>query len=173
MEVTEASTPVPPETTLTVQPTTRSRLRVGQRSLLATVAVACVLAASLSAPRLLAQNVRVSGNTVVQYVEMRPLVTDSASCVGTSAVCRLTSSDSPVYTAPAIQDLTLSVWGIGRGVRAYAQLRGRAVVGGEEGPGGGRAQKMQGRLWNRRKAAAICERTPHCPNRSSTAGAWT
>jgi hypothetical protein len=85
-------------------------------------------------------------------VEMRPLVTDSVSallvtgdglfsmspegypvrCVGASAFCRFTRSGSPVYVAPAIQDLTVSVWGIGRGVRGYARLRGRGVVAGEE-----------------------------------------
>ncbi len=120
-----------------------------RRSLARVVVLGAVSCASLDVS---AQDVRVTGSTVIQYVEMRPLVTDSVSaalvtgdglfsrspegylvrCVGASAFCRFTKSGDPVYMAPAIQDLAVSVWGIGRGVRGYARLRGRGVVAGEE-----------------------------------------
>ena len=118
-------------------------------SLSAVATLGVVFSASFE---VLAQDVRVTGSTVVHYVEMRPLVTDSVSaslvtgdglfsrspegylvrCVGTRTFCRFTRSGSPVHMAPAIQDLTVSVWGVGRGVRGYARLRGRGVVAGEE-----------------------------------------
>jgi hypothetical protein len=119
---------------------------------LLSTAVVGVFTVSLSSPQILAQSVRVSGNTTIQYVEMLPLVVDSVDatlvsgrapftrapdgqlvrCIADQAYCRFSRSGNRVYTAPAIQDLSVSVWGIGRGIRGYARLRGRAVLGGED-----------------------------------------
>ena len=91
---------------------------------------AVFLGACVCAPlQVLAQQVRVTGSTVVQYVEMRPLLPDSVSARSSTGV---TNSDRSISMTPAIQDLSVSVWGVGRGVRGYARLRGRGVVAGEE-----------------------------------------
>lgn len=100
-----------------------------------------------------AQSVRVSGVTSFQLVELRPLITDSVDvalvageglfrraadghlvrCIEGTAFCRFTRSSHPISTVPATQDVTVSVWGIGRGIRGYARARGRATVAGEDG----------------------------------------
>lgn len=99
-----------------------------------------------------AQSVRVSGVTSFQYVEVRPLITDSVDvslvagdglfrraadghlvrCIEGTAFCRFMRSSHPISTVPATQDVTVSVWGIGRGIRGYARARGRATVAGED-----------------------------------------
>ncbi len=117
------------------------------------MALMAVLTAIAWSQGTLAQTVRVSGITTFQYVEVRPLVDDSVEaalvagegllrrseeghlvrCVGDASYCRFTRSAEAVYTAPAIQDISLSVWGVGRGIRGYARVRGRGVVAGDDG----------------------------------------
>jgi hypothetical protein len=96
-----------------------------------------------------AQAVSASGVTQLRSVDIRPLAEDSVPveetsgdgllrrsldghvvrCVEGDPFCRFRRSVEPVAMAPVSQDLVLSVWGIGRGVRAYGRLRGRTVVG--------------------------------------------
>lgn len=100
-----------------------------------------------------AQSVRVTGTTTFQYVEVRPLVNDSVPvadvtgegllrfsedgrlvrCADTTGICKFTRSGNPVSTVPATQDISLSVWGVGQGIRGYARVRGRGVLFGEDG----------------------------------------
>ncbi len=97
-----------------------------------------------------AQDVRVTGTTTVNFVQLRSLQMDSVlaanttgdgvvrlapdgrsvQCVAPSAWCYFYGNGSPVASAPALQDLQVSAWGLGRGIRFYADFRGRAVVGG-------------------------------------------
>lgn len=119
-------------------------------SFAATLAAACAGLALTAARPLRAQDVRVSGTTTVNYVELRPLQMDSVlaatttgdgvirlapdgrtvQCVDPSAYCYLYSNGSAISSAPALQDLQVSAWGFGQGMRFYADLRGRAVVNG-------------------------------------------
>lgn len=142
------STPPPPVANATGQRAYHPR----QRCLWRAVGVAGVLTASFSAPPLLAQSVRVSGNTTLQYVEVRPLVEDSVAaslvggdgfvryteegrlvrCAEAADFCMFTGTGDPVSTLPANQDISLSVWGFGQGIRGYARVRGRAVLSGED-----------------------------------------
>ena len=100
-----------------------------------------------------AQTIRATGTTTLQYVELRPLVDDSVGaslvggeglarytedgrlvrCAATAEFCRFTRSGSVISTVPATQDVSLSVWGLGQGIRGYAKVRGRTVVSGENG----------------------------------------
>ncbi len=109
-------------------------------------------AALLLAPAASGQTVRATGVTSIQFVTLRSLVQDSVPvgetngdgllrhtrdgtivrCVTGLAFCRYTRAGDVLSTLPVIQDITLSAWGFGRGVRAYAQLRGRAGLGEEE-----------------------------------------
>ncbi|HSM36153.1 MAG TPA: hypothetical protein VK837_07145 [Longimicrobiales bacterium] len=96
-----------------------------------------------------AQAVRATGVTQLRYIDIRPLAEDSVPveetsgdgllrqsadghvvrCVQGDPFCRFRRSVDPVAMAPVSQDLVLSVWGIGRGIRAYGRVRGRTVVG--------------------------------------------
>ena len=98
-----------------------------------------------------AQSVRATGITTLQYVELRPLVEDSVSasqatgegllrygpdgrlvrCADSAGFCRFTRSGGVVSTVPAVQDISVSVWGLGQGIRGYAHVCGRRVVSGE------------------------------------------
>jgi len=124
-------------------PRTRPRMRRG-----VLVAVVAWLAAGPAA----GQVVRVTGLSTMQYVQVRPLVNDSVPvtetsgeglirrtldghlvrCVTGEVICRGVKSGDARSVVPVIQDLTVSAWGLGRGVRVYAQLRTRAAVGGNE-----------------------------------------
>ncbi len=118
-----------------------------------TVAGAAIAGAGLlllGPPAAQAQDIRISGTTTVNYVELRPLQIDSVlastttgdgvvrltadgrsvQCIDTSPYCYLYGNGTAVSTAPALQDLRVSAWGFGQGVRFYADLRGRAVMGG-------------------------------------------
>jgi hypothetical protein len=100
---------------------------------------------------LAAQSVRVTGSTSIRYMEVRPFVRDSVPadeiagrgllrqtaeghivrCLAGATFCHGTRPSSPVSTIPAIQDLEVSAWGFGRGIRAFAHLRGRTGWGGD------------------------------------------
>ncbi|HUG39282.1 MAG TPA: hypothetical protein VMM12_02295 [Longimicrobiales bacterium] len=108
-----------------------------------------LLAAAWPAPAV-PQAVRASGVTRIQYVDIRPLAEDSVPvqetsgegllrrsadghvvrCVEGASFCHFRQSVDAVSLAPVSQDVVLSVWGIGRGVRAYGHVRGRTVMGG-------------------------------------------
>ena len=98
-----------------------------------------------------AQTVRATGITSIQVIQVRPLVIDSVPlseapgedlirrtadgrlvrCVTGELVCRYTRSAERETVAPLIQDMDVNVWGFGRGIRAYAQLRTRTSLGGD------------------------------------------
>jgi hypothetical protein len=109
---------------------------------------AAVLLALLTAPVLTAQ-VRVTGATSLRYIELRPFVRDSVSsgattgtgllrqlpdgrivrCIPGESFCYDVHPGDVASTVPVIQDLSISAWGFGRGLRLYSQLRGRAALG--------------------------------------------
>lgn len=117
------------------------------------VLVLTALSTAPAAPAVLrAQSVRVTGATTFQYLDMRQSVTDSVplgdvtgqgilrtapdgnivQCVTGDSVCRYLRAGSKVSTLPLLQDLTVSAWGLGRGVRVYARLRSRGVLSGAD-----------------------------------------
>jgi hypothetical protein len=97
-----------------------------------------------------AQSFRVTGSTMIRYMEVRPFVLDSllatetqgtgllrqtpdgqvVRCVGAETFCRGVRPGSRTSTIPAVQDLEMSAWGFGEGIRAFAHLRGRTSWGG-------------------------------------------
>lgn len=111
--------------------------------------VLCAAVLLVAAPQARAQTVRATGATSVRYITLRELVQDSVGvgstrgegllrraadgtivrCVTGDAYCRFVRSGRTLSTAPLVQDLSLSAWGFGRGVRAFAQLRGRTGLG--------------------------------------------
>jgi hypothetical protein len=96
-----------------------------------------------------AQSVRVTGSTSLRYVEVRPLVQDSVAVEGTDGsgllrqsadgrivrcipgepFCRGTRAGDAISTVPAVQDVEVSAWGFGEGVRLFSHLRGRGGWG--------------------------------------------
>jgi hypothetical protein len=115
------------------------------------VATALAFIATLALPLASgAQSVRLSGSTSIRYVEVRPLAPDSLPadlvggtdllrqmpdgrvmrCIIGDPFCRGMRPADPVSTVPVMQDLEMSVWGMGEGIHAYAQLRGRTALGG-------------------------------------------
>ncbi len=113
-------------------------------------AACAVLLASAPAA---AQSVRASGSTSLRYVELRSLVRDSVAADSTAGVgllrqladgrvvrcipgegfCRDTRPGDIESAVPMIQDLELSAWGFGTGIRAFAQLRARETLAGNRG----------------------------------------
>ncbi|MHB1862004.1 MAG: hypothetical protein ACYCVL_03450 [Gemmatimonadaceae bacterium] len=86
----------------------------------------------------------------MNYVELRTLRIDSVpastttgngvlrhaadgrtvECADSAPYCYVYGSGSLLSSTPALQDLRVSAWGFGRGMRFYADVRGRAVVAG-------------------------------------------
>ena len=115
-------------------------------------ALAGLLAASGWGSPLLGQHVRLTGTTTVRYIELAPMERDSVpveqtvgdgvrrvtvddrvvSCFSGEAFCSYFRTGSAVHTSPAHQDLAVSAWGFGQGLRAFARLRGRTVLSGQD-----------------------------------------
>ena len=96
-----------------------------------------------------AQGLRVSGVTLMQLIELRPLVIDSAPastfpgtgqirtardgvpavCSDISSYCQFERSRSPVSIGPVMQDLTFAGWGLMEGLSFRGDLRARAEIG--------------------------------------------
>ena len=113
-------------------------------------ALLTALPGSWGAGELEAQSFRVTGSTQLRYIEVRPFVRDSlpadevggsgilrqtpdgqvVRCVQGDPYCRGTVPGSTTSTIPAVQDLEMSAWGFGQGIRAFAHLRGRTAWGG-------------------------------------------
>jgi hypothetical protein len=92
---------------------------------------------------------RVSGVTLMQLIDLRPLAIDSAPassfpgtgtirttpdgvpaiCSQTSGYCQFERSGSPVSIGPVMQDLTFAGWGLMQGLSFRADLRARAELG--------------------------------------------
>jgi hypothetical protein len=99
---------------------------------------------------LAAQDVRISGTTTMNFVQLRPVKLDSVlasttigdgttrldqlgrtvDCVAAGLYCYVYSSGATSSSTPALQDLRLSAWGFGQGLSVYADVRGRGVIGG-------------------------------------------
>ncbi len=114
--------------------------------------IGLLLLALVAAQPVLAQSVRVTGSTRSHFVNMRPLVPDSVlatetrgsgtlrttadgqvvRCLAGDRYCRFSRSVDAISTLPMTQDLRISSWGYGQGVRLYAHLRGRGVVAEEQ-----------------------------------------
>lgn len=123
-------------------------MRPARRTGLAVLAGCALAVAGAGAAH--GQSVRIAGSTSLRYVEIRPLMRDSVAadrvegsgllrqtpegrvvrCVPGESVCRGTRPADPVSTVPVIQDLEVSAWGLGEGVRLFAHLRGRTAWGG-------------------------------------------
>lgn len=107
------------------------------------------LAALATASPGAAQTVLATGSTSVRYIELRPFVRDSVPagltvgegllrqlpdgrvvrCLPGETYCRDVRPGESVSTMPVIQDLNLSAFGFGRGLRLYAHVRGRSALG--------------------------------------------
>ncbi len=115
------------------------------RSMVAAGALAVAAAASAGA-----QGVVIQGSSYAQFLDMRPLVTDSVPFSATDSLSSLfrvtkngvvttcTTGDPYCYfykSAPRasltamMQDLDVTAWGLGTGLSLHAQLRGRAATG--------------------------------------------
>lgn len=97
-----------------------------------------------------AQGVLVQGSSWAQYLDMRPLLTDSVlfastdsvtsitrrtpsgvvtTCVTGDTYCYFYSSPPRASLMAMMQDLDVTAWGIGQGLSVHAQLRGRDAAG--------------------------------------------
>ena len=117
------------------------RVRWGSVGILLTVLLLC-------APPVEGQTFRITGTTTAQYVDVQPMRIDSlpvtqtigsgllrrtfdgavVRCLTGEDYCLRSSAGASVYTVPLLQDVSVSAWGLGRGVRFFARLRGRAAV---------------------------------------------
>ncbi len=124
-------------------------MRGARRRLVRMVAIAGAASACMTSAAA-AQQVRVTGATTVRYVDVHSLRVDSVpagevpgdgvlrrtvdgvpvQCDAGADFCRFYVAGGAASTVPASQDLWISAWGFGRGVRVYSHLRGRAVLGG-------------------------------------------
>ena len=115
--------------------------------------VACtfwLLAGSVLAGSIQAQGFRITGLTLANYVELRPVAEDSiadsltvgtgfarqsaagpVTCLPGHSQCYFYRSLESNHTIPLTQDIEATGWGLGQGVSVYAHLRGHANGGGE------------------------------------------
>jgi hypothetical protein len=101
------------------------------------------------AGRLAAQGFRISGTTLANYVELRPLSEDSipdslatgtglvrqsalgaVNCLPGHSWCYFYRSRDATHTIPLTQDVEITGWGLGQGVSLYAHVRAHANGGG-------------------------------------------
>jgi hypothetical protein len=132
----------------------RAWLAVRARAMTMVRLAACMAAAAGAglgaASSAQAQAVRITGTTTVRYIELRPLFRDSlpadetagtgllrqtpdgriVRCIPEEAFCRDTRPGERLAAIPVIHDVEASLWGVGRGVRLFTQLRGRGAWGG-------------------------------------------
>jgi hypothetical protein len=114
---------------------------------------ALVLAQLYAAAPVAAQSLRMTASTTLRYIEVRPLIRDSVPvedtegggllrqaaagrvvrCIPGEPFCRDVRPGERVSTLPLFQDLEVSAWGFGEGLRLYSQLRARMSWG--EDPG--------------------------------------
>lgn len=127
----------------------RGRRACGRFRAAACVALAVAL---VGAPRTGAgQQVRITGTTWIQSIDLRPLRDDSvrvgetvgdglyratpggllARCVDGDPWCRFRTSGERATTTPLLQDLEVAAWGLGEGISFHAHARARAALGGE------------------------------------------
>lgn len=127
--------------------------RADWRARAATAGLALAVLA-LAAGGVRAQGFRISGTSVADFVQLRPLVADSiprasagdtvpgsagdlrygpegqiVRCLTPLPFCNFRRPASTVAGVPLTQDLQASVWGFTQGLRAYVHVRGRASTG--------------------------------------------
>lgn len=115
------------------------------------VARVLAVSAAMLATRAGAQGVRITGSSLGNYVELRPVVEDSiadslatgaglvrqspvglVSCPEGTTRCYYYRSLQQTHTVPLTQDVELTGWGLGQGVSVYAHVRAHANGGGAE-----------------------------------------
>jgi hypothetical protein len=99
------------------------------------------------------QALRMTGSTTLRFIEVRPLIRDSVPaeetegggllrqttagrvvrCIPGEPFCRDVRPGERISTLPLVQDLEVSGWGFGEGLRIYSQLRARASWGADPG----------------------------------------
>ncbi|HET7371853.1 MAG TPA: hypothetical protein VFJ20_00680 [Gemmatimonadaceae bacterium] len=108
-----------------------------------------VLGLPLTATVLAAQGFRITGTSLANYVELRPVIEDSipdslatgtglvrqsgvgtVSCIPGHTWCYFYRSQERTHTIPLTQDVELTGWGLGQGVSVYAHVRARGNGGG-------------------------------------------
>lgn len=102
------------------------------------------------APAVAAQDIRITGATWVQSIDLRPLRRDSVlasattgtgevrrtadgqrvSCVEGTTFCRFLGNGPRETTRPFLQDLGVAAWGLGEGISVHAHARFRESLGG-------------------------------------------
>lgn len=115
--------------------------------------VACILAI-LGATPAAGQGVRITGTSVAEFVQIRPLAPDSipvasagdtlggssgdlrvgpngqiVRCAQGAPFCFFRRPSSTISAVPLVQDVEASAWGLTQGLRAYVHVRGRASGG--------------------------------------------
>jgi len=118
------------------------------------LALATALVASPAARQAAGQGYRITGTSVAEVVNLRPLVQDSiplsaagdtvpgsigdlrfgpngqiVRCLQGEAFCYFRRPTTPIGGVPLTQDIEGNAWGLMRGLRAYAHLRARGSVG--------------------------------------------
>ncbi|HSJ14345.1 MAG TPA: hypothetical protein VK939_08010, partial [Longimicrobiales bacterium] len=111
-----------------------------------------VAAAALPPGQVQAQTVRLTGATTVRYVSARGLREDSVlasatvgdgvlrhtaggqpvRCFEEAPYCRYLAAGDVLSAVPLTQDIGISAWGFGRGIRIHANLRARLPLFGDE-----------------------------------------
>ncbi|HMI58803.1 MAG TPA: hypothetical protein VK511_12190 [Gemmatimonadaceae bacterium] len=111
--------------------------------------VLAVLAVLITSHAALAQGVRITGFSSLEYYELMPVAEDSVpvsqtigsgttrdspvgpvSCPAVSGSCYYFKSLSRAHTLPLVQDIEASGWGLGTGISAYVHIRARGSLGG-------------------------------------------
>jgi len=113
--------------------------------------ILAVAALAVTAGSAHAQSVRVTGVSTVRYIAVRPFTSDSIAaedvigdgllgetpdglpvrCITDQAFCYYSRPDDRTATIPFLNDVTVSAWGLGRGVRLRARLFVRAGLEGD------------------------------------------
>lgn len=112
--------------------------------------LAAAVLAGAAATGLGAQGVIIQGSSSMQFLDMRPVVSDSVpfaatdsvsvlfrrtpngvltTCVQGDPYCYYYTSAPRASLTAMMQDLDVTAWGLGRGISVHAQLRGRTAAG--------------------------------------------
>jgi hypothetical protein len=111
--------------------------------------VLAMVAVLITSHAALAQGVRITGFSSLEYYELMPVAEDSVpvsqtigsgttrdspvgtvSCPAVSGSCYYFKSLSRAHTLPLVQDIEASGWGLGTGISAYVHIRARGSLGG-------------------------------------------
>jgi hypothetical protein len=130
-------------------PNSDAASRLMPRAFTRIACTAALVASAASSASADGQSVRASGASSVRYIELRPFIRDSVAqdtttgtallrqladgrivrCIPGDPFCRDTRPGAVVSTVPVMNDIDISVWGLGEGVRLYSQVRVRDAWG--------------------------------------------